>query len=150
MKKTYYNWNQIEKACIELHRQIYFDSFIPEYVVGVTRGGLIPAVMLSQFLNVKMDVINISLLDDSTDNHIKESLITTTKNILIVDDINDTGDTLSAIASELNVNQKTNIKFATIVNNEASKFTVNYSVFDINKSETPEWIVYPWEEFWLQ
>jgi hypothetical protein len=30
----------------------------------------------------------------------------------------------------------------------ASKETVDYSVWEVNKAEEDCWLVYPWEEFW--
>ena len=35
----------------------------PDYVVGITRGGLIPAVMISQYLDVPMHTLSISFRD---------------------------------------------------------------------------------------
>lgn len=82
------------------------------------------------------------------------------KNILIVDDINDSGETLNWVKYDwesgchadsdkwLNV-WNHNVKFATIVNNDYSKFEdVDYSAVHINKFEEPCWIVFPWEEWW--
>ena len=47
--------------------QLNADGFKPHYIVGVTRGGLIPAVMLSHYLNVPMHTLKVSLLEGSDD-----------------------------------------------------------------------------------
>ena len=81
--------------------------------------------------------------------------------ILIVDDINDTGDTLAWIKQDWNnsgkvvangkseINWEANVRFAVLTENEPSKFgDVDYVSKFINKNEDPQWLVYPWEEWW--
>jgi len=79
------------------------------------------------------------------------------KNILIVDDINDTGATFNWIKQDWQSNclpddpnwdtvWGQNVRFATITENLASEFgEVNYSVHEVNKAEDDVWLVYPWE-----
>jgi len=80
------------------------------------------------------------------------------KNILIVDDINDTGATFNWIKDDW---QKTcmpneteawdsvwgnNVRFATITENLSSEFDgVNYYTHEVNKAEEDVWLCYPWE-----
>jgi hypoxanthine phosphoribosyltransferase len=83
-----------------------------------------------------------------------------TKEILIVDDINDTGATLNWIREDWQSgclpNSKdwesvwgSNVRFAVLINNEASEFKdVDYVGMSINKLEDPIWCVFPWEEWW--
>ena len=62
-------------------------SIIPKdkykLIIGITRGGLIPAVHLSHYLGIPMDV------------KIPSDLVSNWKEILVVDDIVDTGQTLN-------------------------------------------------------
>ena len=85
------------------------------------------------------------------------------KNILIVEDINDSGATLkwikddwesSCFPDERNtwdVVWEHNVKFAVLVNNESSDFDdVSYQYDSINRLETPDlWLDFPWESWWL-
>ena len=83
-----------------------------------------------------------------------------TKNILIVDDINDTGATLNWIREDWRSGclpddpaweeiWGNNVRTAVMINNEASEFTdVDYVGLSINKLEDPIWCVFPWEEWW--
>jgi hypoxanthine phosphoribosyltransferase len=80
------------------------------------------------------------------------------KNILIIDDINDTGATLDWIKQDwqsscmpnspkwLNV-WGNNVKIAVLIDNLSSDFSgkVDYSAKEINKAEDDSWIVFPWE-----
>jgi hypoxanthine phosphoribosyltransferase len=79
------------------------------------------------------------------------------KNILVVDDINDTGATFNWITQDWragclpddpkwdNVFGK-NVRFATLTENLASDFDkVNYTCHEVNKADEDVWLVYPWE-----
>lgn len=121
MKKIYYNWQDVQGACLDIARQINNENFKPDYIVGITRGGLVPALLLSQYLNVKMHTLNVSLRDNidncesntwmaedaygyvSKESRAYEHLTYDTKiakNILIVDDINDQGSTINWIKND--------------------------------------------------
>jgi len=165
MKKIYYSWKDVEGACLDIARQVISSQWRPDYIVGITRGGAIPAVMLSQFFGVPMRPLQVSLRDGgdcTSDLGMAEDAFgheEDPKNILIVDDINDQGSTIAWIKQDWpsgcfpDHNQWTktwghNVRFATLTNNMASKETVDYSVWEVNKAEEDCWLVYPWEEFW--
>ena len=180
MKKHYYTWGHIEKMCIDIAMQMQKDNWKPDYIVGITRGGNVPATILSHMLGVRCEALKISLRDDdesgsesnlwmATDafGYVDEEDRKTTKsrwdvskrkNILIVDDINDTGATFDWIKQDWQASclpdeesWKTvwhnNVRFATITDNLSSDFngTVDYSVHEVNKAEQDVWLVYPWE-----
>ena len=158
MKKEYYNWENIEDMISDVVQQIAVDgdNFKPDYVVGLTRGGLIPATMLSHYYQVPMHTLEIKLRDHAVTPESNKWMAKDAvdgKNILIVDDINDTGDTLAWIKQDWEksgeINWPANIRFAVLVENEPSKFgDVDYVSKFINKNENPQWIVFPWEEWW--
>lgn len=162
----------------ELLRQLHQDQWQPDYVVGLTRGGLIPANLISQYLNCRMETLKVSLRDgnecesnlwmaedafgyDSNPATSIKSNADLKKKILIVDDINDSGATLEWIkrdwpsgclpdAVDWNYVFGNNVRVAVLVDNEASTTTmpISYSAMDINKAEEDAWIVFPWEEWW--
>jgi xanthine phosphoribosyltransferase len=158
MKKEYYNWENVEDMISDIVQQIAVDgdNFKPDYVVGLTRGGLIPATMLSHYYQVPMHTLEIKLRDHAVEPESNKWMAQDAvngKNILIVDDINDTGDTLNWLKNDWNkqgeINWPANIRFAVLTENEPSKFgDVDYVSKFINKDENPSWIVYPWEEWW--
>ena len=164
MKKVYYTWQDVENQTQEILRQLQRDAWMPDYVVGLTRGGLVPATLISQYLECPMECLKVSLRDDNSQ---PESNLWMSedafeqKRILIVDDINDSGATLNWIkedwqSSNLPNNPKwqeiwgDTVRVATLVDNEssASELTVSYSAVGLNKAEEDCWIVFPWEEFW--
>jgi len=181
IKKHYYSWQDIEKACVNIALQMYNDNWRPDYIVGITRGGNIPATILSNMLSIRGEALKVSLRD-SEDGESSESNcwmaedafgyindeertesyqrsdVYKKKNILIVDDINDTGATFNWIKQDWqsgclpddpnwNTIWHQNVRFATITDNLSSEFdgTVDYSVHEVNKAEDDVWLVYPWE-----
>lgn len=176
MKKIYYSWQDVEKQTQEILRQIHLDSWRPDYVVGLTRGGLVPANLISQYLGCRMETLKVSLRDDNSES---ESNLWMAEdafgyavhdpmcsgdgktNILIIDDINDTGATLNWIKEDWqsgclpdddrwNDVWGKNVRVAVLVDNEASKseLNVSYSAVGLNKAEEDCWIVFPWEDWW--
>ena len=140
-----------------------------DYIVGITRGGLLPAVMISHYFNVPCETLKVSLrnggecesnlwmAEDAFGYKTHEK-----KNILIVDDINDTGATFNWIMDDWpsgclpNAEDWAgvwgdNVRFAVIVDNLSSKCNIkmNYVRKEINKAEEDSWIVFPYEDWWL-
>ena len=164
MKKIYYSWQDVESQTQEILRQLQLDSWRPDYVVGLTRGGLVPANLISQYLEVPMHTLRVSLRDDASE---PESNLWMSedayhlKNILIVDDINDSGATLNWIkkdwedsglpgCSQWDAIWNSTVRVAVLVDNEASasELKISYSAVDLNKAEEDSWIVFPWEDWW--
>lgn len=160
MKKIYYTWSDVESQTQEILRQIALSDWRPDYVVGLTRGGLTPANLISQYLEVPMETLKVSLRDDIEKEHNfwMAEHASEGRNILIVDDINDTGATLqwieqdwqdSVASADWTKIWNSNVRVAVLVDNEASKYhTIDYSAVDINKAEEDSWIVFPWEDWW--
>jgi xanthine phosphoribosyltransferase len=164
LKKTYVTWQDVEHQTQEILRQLQQDNWQPDYVVGLTRGGLVPANLISQYLEVPMETLKVSLRDGDS---LPESNLWmaedayTNKKILIVDDINDTGATLNYIkqdwpsgcvpeANHWNQIWGNNVRVAVLYDNESSKSELNidYNAVTINKAEEDSWIVFPWEDWW--
>ena len=167
MKKHYYTYNDLHKAAIDIIIKMYKDNWTPDYVVGITRGGLPLALRISQLLDCRMETLKVKLRD-AVDGEECESNCwmaedalgynTQAKNILIVDDINDTGATFDWIRQDWpagclpgdsswksSVFGK-NVRFAVMTENLSSEFgEVDYHWHEVNKAEEDVWLVYPWE-----
>ena len=161
--KVYYTDRDIRRLVHTIVRAMNKDNWQPDYIVGLTRGGLVPANMLSQYLDIPMHTLKVSLRDDNFDPESNLWMAEDAyegKNILVVDDINDTGVTLNWIKEDWPSgclpNDKrwestwgTNVRFAVLVDNQDSKFhNIDYSGIDINKAEEDVWVVFPWENWW--
>lgn len=161
--KVYYTDRDIRRLVHTIVRAMNKDNWQPDYIVGLTRGGLVPANMLSQYLDIPMHTLKVSLRDDNFDPESNLWMAEDAyegKNILVVDDINDTGTTLNWIKEDwpsgcLPNDERwestwgTNVRFAVLVDNQDSKFhNIDYSGIDINKAEEDVWVVFPWENWW--
>jgi hypothetical protein len=122
--------------------------------------------MISQYFNIKMNSLDISLRDggDTVSNCGLAADAYDGANILVVDDINDTGATFnwlmedwrssalpSAIRWDNDVWNKT-VKFAVVVDNLASECNVkmDFAGIEVNKAEKDVWIEFPYEEWWTK
>ncbi|SVA43966.1 uncharacterized protein METZ01_LOCUS96820 [marine metagenome] len=130
---------------------MYKDMWVPEYIVGITRGGNIPAAILSNMLDIRCESLKVALRDHARKNEsntwMAEDAVAKRKNILVVDDINDSGATFKWIRHDWCLNdQCTNVRFAVLTENLSSEFQgVNYWAHEVNKAEDDVWLVYPWE-----
>jgi hypoxanthine phosphoribosyltransferase len=168
MKKIHYTAEQTQGQVLEILRQMQRDNWQPDYIVGLTRGGLVPANMISQYLGVPMHALHVSLRDNEKDCESNlwmaedaYGYLADPKRILIVDDINDSGATLNWIKQDWmssclpdeprwNLVWGNNVRVAVLVDNEASasELNINYNAVDLNKAEEDCWIVFPWEDWW--
>ena len=181
MKKHYYTYNDVHNAAMDIVLKMYKDNWRPDYIVGLTRGGLPLALRISHLLGCRMETLKVKLRDNHDGEECESNLwmaedafgynypdvtgVTGArwdpklrKNILIVDDINDTGATFNWIKQDWqsgcfpneddawNSVWNNNVRFATMTENLSSEFgEVDYHWHEVNKSEDDVWLVYPWE-----
>lgn len=195
MQKQQVSWTEFQGLVSKICRDITLSNWRPDYIVGITRGGLLPAVMISHYFNIPCHTIKVSLRDGeggesnlwmaedalgpNNSRYIKdESDIAgifeaatdlleegeTYKNILIVDDINDSGATLNWIMEDWpsgcfpndpaweNEVWNNNVKFAVLFDNLASncKVKMDFVGKEINKAENDVWIDFPYEDWWAK
>jgi len=141
MQETYYTWKEFDQDILLLVSQM--QGWMPDYVVGIKRGGLIPAIKLSHILDKPLLILSCQLRDGK-DNCIKFlEEIPKDKKLLIVDDICDSGETFERINQELKDYKE--IKFCALFNNIRQKFLTDYKAKKIDREENKKWIIFPWE-----
>lgn len=183
MKNNYYTWQDVETASNAIIADLAVDKWVPDYIVGVTPGGLALALLLSNRLGVPLETLNVQLNASNTEsncwmsedafgyNNPEETGITGArwdiklrKNILIVNNINDTGDIFKWIKNDWQSscfpNEQYawdtvwggNVRFATMTEDFGSDFgSVSYYWDPVNSIEENTRMVYPWEkDAWLK
>ncbi len=107
MDKIYLTWWQVDRAIFALADHLR--EYGPDVIVGVARGGLIPAVRLSHVLgDVEVRVIDVKFYKD-IEERMERPVITIPlhgslegKRVVVVDDVSDTGGkTLEVVIDEV-------------------------------------------------
>jgi uncharacterized protein len=116
-------WNDFDSACRLLTLLVKSHEKIVNKIYGIPRGGLVPAVKLSHLLKIPM-IYEENKIDENT---------------LVINDIFDTGKTISSLKCRLNLKHK--CMFASLYSNENAIGTIDIYI----KEKTDYWIVFPWE-----
>ncbi|MEK7613988.1 MAG: phosphoribosyltransferase family protein [Patescibacteria group bacterium] len=142
------SWQEVEELSALLARRVRESGFVPDMLIGIAIGGLVPLTLLARDLGVR-NVTTITARSYESQSQ-KELTIThipnvdlSNKKILLVDEIADSGKT-QKVLSELLVSTYSagEVKTATfVVNTDHCKMMPDFSVMPTN-----EWIHFPWEE----
>ena len=148
IKKKYYTWRDMNRAANSIIQQMFQDNWKPDYIVGISRGGLPLAVMLSHKGGISMETLKVQLRDGDQQ-EVNPFLLADIKKgdkVLFVDDINDSGSTFKWIEKNYKTNGANSAaRFAVMTENTASAFgEVAYSYDEINKADEDVWLVYPY------
>lgn len=122
----------------------------PDFIIGIGRGGLVPAVYLSHATGLPtLSVDYSSQVKDFAD----EPLVKLAKRtqagerLLFLDDINDSGRTITHLRRALAEAgaQGGAVRFAMLIDNVSSAERIDYSARTIDRKVTKDWFVFPWE-----
>jgi len=145
MVRKVLSWNTVYKYCGFIVNQLK-DQIpgIEKYeILGLSRGGLIPAVIISNLLNIRrVYSLGLQSYSDQKQDHFEVYQIpelSTFKNVLVIDDIADTGNSFYAIKEMIT---NCNLVFTPLILKKKCKFLPKASG-KIVSSET--WVVFPWE-----
>lgn len=143
------SWGKAQELTKNLAHKIKRSGFKPDLVIGIARGGLVPARIICDYLLLK-DLASIkvehwgiakTLGAAKIKFPLPDEAAISGKKILIVDDVADTGETYSVIMEYLLKKNPTDIKTAALQYKTSSSFIPD---FWGEKLEKWEWIVYPW------
>jgi len=144
MKEKYIPHKNIKEYIKILEIKINKSNWNPDLILSINRGGCVPGVFLSHKMGVRHEVFSFDFNRDSKIDSLYNKIVSNHTSVLIIDDINDTGNTLSKI-SEMFKEHLSKLKFAVLINNKSSSFEVDYYSGQIDKSTDNSWIVFPWE-----
>jgi hypoxanthine phosphoribosyltransferase len=140
-------WNQIYEMLLCQAQKILFQNYRPDMVVGITRGGLIPARILADLLETsEFTTIHIEFYIDinqtKAEPTLKQPLTTKVagKKVLLVDDIADSGESLKLAKTHLQQQCASEVKTATLYQKPQSITTP-----DFYEKQTTNWVVFPWD-----
>lgn len=139
----------VADVCV-VAEKVAADDWQPHYIIGIGRGGLVPAVYISHRLDLPMLSVDHSSkvpgFADELLGKVAEKSRDGTK-LLVVDDINDSGGTIDYIRRLLAAVgcEAGNLRFAVMISNSRSKVSVDYWSRTIDRNEDKRWFVFPWE-----
>ncbi|MDI9928347.1 phosphoribosyltransferase [Rhodococcus sp. IEGM 1341] len=140
-------WATFGDASRDLTKKIVDDGFVPDIVIAIARGGLIPAGAISYAMGVKAaGTLNVEFYSDIEetlpDPVVLEPLLDTDaivgKKLLVVDDVADSGRTL-ALVIDLLTAHTVDVRSAVIYTKPRTIVQPDYSW-----RETDKWINFPW------
>jgi uncharacterized protein len=148
------SWTDVESLCESVAAQIIASKYDPDIVIGLLWGGAIPTRIIMDMANINREkVIYIETKYYNGTKRKKEvevmfdhdKLWVGDKKILVIDDIYDTGNTITALEEKLTskVQRPKSVKIATLVY-KGMQPKNSYSAFGIQDKLT--WIVFPWEK----
>ncbi len=122
----------------------------PDYIVGIGRGGLVPATYLSHRTGIRLLTLDYSAgLPDLVAATIARlaSFAQDGRSILLVDDINDSGVTIKALRALLRSHgtPADAVRVAVLLDNVRSSERVEYRARVIDRDRDKRWFVFPWE-----
>jgi hypoxanthine phosphoribosyltransferase len=141
----YIGWSEYGNLAEALAEKVRATGKKFDLVVGIARGGIPVAMVVSDHLDVKVDFINVKSYSDIAKRTTPKILSTLTesvdgKRVLLVDDLVDQGDTLAFLKRYLAEQKPSLLETAVLFKKPWSKTEPDYSLESVS-----EWIVFPFE-----
>jgi hypoxanthine phosphoribosyltransferase len=148
-KFKFLSWYEMEEACLAIYRKMKRDNYVPDSIIGLLRGGVVPARIFADYFGIVLDffALDVKLYDgigvrkekpliryDFKDEDLKGR-------ILVIDDIFDSGKTMKAVLDHF---KGKDITTATLYWKEKAPGKPNYYA---RVAEKEEWIVFPFEVY---
>lgn len=148
MKILYVPWSKALEYCYRLASMILDSSFEVDTVVAISRGGLVPARIVSDVLAIDDLVVLRSRLwgtgvriRDEPEVSVHEKIDLKGKRVLVVDEVVDTGATMAKVVRVTRELGAMTIRTAVLHYKSRSSFIPD---FYVEKLDEWVWIYYPW------
>ncbi len=142
------SWDEFDVHSSKLAKMVEGKKY--DSIIAISRGGLVVGRMLSDALSLKLGVVSAKAYetgktDQSTSGVVVDRKISIVgdagRNVLLVDDIADSGATLEDVSRFLRAEHDMSVKSAVIFRKKACRLRVDYVV----SSGADDWIVMPYE-----
>ena len=151
-KNKFLNWNDVTKSVDSICADIILSNIQIDSILGLSRGGLIPAVMIANQLGVSRvysyglrSYSNKTGGDVMTYQHCGAGDISG-EHVLIVDDISDRGESLGYVKNQLTMKlfDQSDINFhtCTVCKKPHTNFEPTWNGLVVDNDE---WVIFPWE-----
>lgn len=147
-------WKQLHQDCMQLVENIRSTKLEYDLIVGLMRGGCVPATIISHALDVPMMTIGIKTYDHTQKTHNVDAYQAahgdfynmrqrrSIMRVLLVDDLSDTGDTFEYVVRNYSSILPQLDTAAPYIKSQ-TQFRPTYFAQEFFNSE---WLVFPWEQ----
>lgn len=142
------SWSEVEGLCRRLAGMVSSSGYQPDVVVAISRGGYVPARLICDYLDI------MALTSIRTEHYLAGSVKQARVKIrdplcadiqglrvLLVDDVNDSGDTLEVARDYLQGFHPREIRTAVMHRKTVTHYSEDYYAKRIIKWR---WLIYPW------
>jgi hypoxanthine phosphoribosyltransferase len=144
-------WTQVYRLSRRLAGVIRQAGFRPDVIVAVARGGYVPARLLCDFLGI-YHLVSVRVAHYEAGAHMTPQARLTAPlsadlrglKVLLVDDVNDTGETLSLAIDHIKSLGPEQLKVAVLHHKQVSPIRPD---FYAQKILAWRWVIYPWAVF---
>ena len=152
-----YSPHDFQEGIEDIVKQIGQSEFKPDLIVGIVRGGSVPAVYLSHRLKIPVQMVHWNTRDSSkwgneSNCWIPEQIMEQDLKVLLVDDIVDGGDTIRELLADWQTSVAgvgnlavDNIRIACMIYNTAQSVRPHFYHQTIDRTDDQRWVIFPWE-----
>jgi len=148
----YVSWIDVEKLSYLVADAIAESGFHVDVIVGIMRGGIIPARIIADKLGVnRIETLEVKLYRKAGVREEKPYVVRPIigelrgLNVLIVDDISDSGLTLESAVNLVSLYAPRAVRTATLYIKPWTRLVPDYYA-----ATTRKWVVFPWEKFEIE
>ncbi len=146
VKFRFISWARYGSLVERLAKKISTRGSTYDLVIGIARGGIPVAMVISDRLGTRVDIVNVKSYTGIAERLKPKILSTLTeditgKKLLVVDDLVDGGETMRTVVDFLGLESPAKIATAVVFRKPWSKFNPDFFVETVD-----EWIVFPWEQ----
>ena len=142
------SWSEIEEWSRDVADRV--ESYGPDLIIGLTRGGWVPARMLCDNLveknlcSIKTEHWGITATREMSARLVQELNVDVKgKKVLVVDDITDTGMSMELALNHILTRNPEKVNSATLLHIEGARVTPDYYSVFVPKKEWA-WFIFPW------
>lgn len=142
------SWESFHRLARDLALRIRASGFRPDMIVAIARGGVVPARVLCDYLDI-MDMTCVRIehyraRHKAAEARVKHPLNVSIdgRRILVVDDVSDTGDSFIAMLDHLaDKGAPLEVRTCALQHKIVSKFVPDYYAREVTEWR---WVTYPW------
>lgn len=141
------SWEHFYQLTLELVEKVLKSGYVPEVIIGVSRGGLVPLRIFSdEFEETEIGIIRVAFYEDVKKTGSEPKILQDVnadisgRRVLVVDDVADTGRSLETARRHLKDKGAREVRVATVYYKPWSTLKPDYYV-----KKTEKWIIFPHE-----